>query len=373
MRILHLVSVWDGGVRGQVLAVSQRLAAQGHTVRVLALRCKASAEDDPSVAVIELLRQKSLMELLRAVFRARREIRAFAPDVVHGHSFHAILLARLLRLVAPIPYLVSTFHTSAGARNTLDGGPRYTIPYRLTDPLGDISTNVCREAAESFVRAGAVPRRRIVTVYDGIDTAKFAPNPAPRAAERQQLALRADQFLWLAVGRLCQAKDYPTLLRAFAQLASQSPSSVLAIAGDGPLEAGLRAYAVSLDLGPRVRFLGRCEDVPRLLQAADAYVLSSAWEGFPNGLAEAMSTALPVVSTACCGADELLGTDAAPVPVGDAAALAARMLDVERMTPTARRDLGFLSRQRVVERFSLEHCCQSWLALYASRIRRAGA
>ena len=86
-----------------------------------------------------------------------------------------------------------------------------------------------------------------------------------------------------------------SLLRALARLPVQRPT--LAIAGDGPLRGSLEALAAQLRIDPPIRFLGLRTDVPDLLRAADGLVLSSAWEGSPNVVLEAMAAAVPVVAT----------------------------------------------------------------------------
>jgi glycosyltransferase involved in cell wall biosynthesis len=373
MKIMHLVSVWDGGVKNQVLSVSKQMAARGEKVMVLALSNKCDERNGVTrdVPVIELVRKKTLLDLFSSFTRARALVHSFEPDVVHAHSFHAIVFARLLRLVAKCPYLVSTFHTSNNAANVLDGGALYSAAYRLTDPLTDISTNVSRESSESFVRSGAVSRNRVVTVFDGIDTKKFDLQPQLRKEVRRQLNIDENAFVWLAVGRLSAPKDYPTLFAAFGRIANSVPGCLLAVVGDGPLESQLRKEVVEMGLDGRIHFLGRRDDVPRLMNAADAYVLSSAWEGFPNAAAEAMASALPVVATDCGGVRELVADCGSIVPARDPEALAAKMRDISALTAKDRRAFGMKARCRVCDLFSLQRCCDDWLALYSARVRRA--
>ena len=373
MRIMHLVSVWDGGVKNQVLSISEQMVAQGDQVMVLALRDKSEAKDGEAarVPVVELVRKSTPHEALNAFRRARGLVRSFRPDVVHAHSFHAIIFARLLRLVAKCPYLVSTFHISVNSSNVEEGSTIFTVAYRLTDLLTDINTNVSRESSESFVRSGAVPRNRIVTVFDGIDVEKFSPQPEIKAEMRRQLDLPHNAFVWLAVGRLSAQKDYPTLFAAFVQVAKSAPEALLLVVGDGPLETEFREKISEMGLGYHIRLLGRRTDVPRIMNAADAYVLSSAWEGLPNAAAEAMASGLPTVATDCGGIQELVADCGWVVAARNPEALAFTMIEVSQMAAEQLRAMGMRARARVCESFSLRHCCDDWTALYRARVRKA--
>ena len=116
-------------------------------------------------------------------------------------------------------------------------------------------------------------------------------------------------------------KDYATLLRAFAK----QRGAVLLIAGEGPQEAGLRALA--RELAVDARFLGRVDDMPALMNAADALVLSSVVEGLPMALLEAAASGLPAVATDAGGVREAIldGHTGFITPPRDPAALAEAM------------------------------------------------
>ncbi len=113
----------------------------------------------------------------------------------------------------------------------------------------------------------------------------------------------------LAVGRLAQQKDFSTLLAAAARWRDLDPEPQVAIAGEGPLAADLRAQATSL--GVDAAFLGHRNDVPDLLAAAAVFVLPSRWEGQPLILQEALRAGAAIVATRVGGIPDLVGDDAA--------------------------------------------------------------
>jgi glycosyltransferase involved in cell wall biosynthesis len=129
----------------------------------------------------------------------------------------------------------------------------------------------------------------------------------------------------LGVGRLTKQKDFATLLRAFAELRACRPAR-LAILGEGEERPALESLVRELDLVPEVWLPGYQRNPFKFMARAGVFVLSSAWEGSPGVLVQALACGAPVVATDCpSGPREVLGGGDAGrlVPVGDASALAA--------------------------------------------------
>ena len=372
MKILQVISLLGtGGVERQVLYLADGMIAQGHDVRIMVLRGPSTNTVFKTRAPIHLLGMtKSPWGILRAVWRARRTIREFRPDVVHCHMFHAIIFIRLLRPFASIPYLVCTPHQALTSLNQQEGSKKYALTYRLTDRLADLMTNVGEEATRTFLTARAVPPGRIRTVHNGYDTERFQPNAEARTRLRKEIGLREGTFMWLAVGRLCDAKDYPNMIAAFARVTALCPNTMLFIAGDGPLDNACREMIASMHLGEAITLLGVRSDIPDLMAAADGYVLSSAWEALPMVIGEAMASGLPVVATACSGVQELLGGSDFTVPPKDAGALAEAMMKLINFPLDRRWAIGAENRERLCKYFSLERKCSEWIMLYKERPSR---
>ncbi len=158
----------------------------------------------------------------------------------------------------------------------------------------------------------------------------------------------------LAAGRLHRQKGFDVLLKAIARLSEGQESVQLAILGQGPEEDSLRRLAEELAIGERVRFLGFQENPFVYYRAADAFVLSSRFEGMPNVLLEAMACRTPVVSTDCpTGPREILenGRFGPLVPVDDVDALAAALGNVLEHPPSVEQRES--ARASVWQRFSI--------------------
>jgi glycosyltransferase involved in cell wall biosynthesis len=295
----------------------------------------------------------------RGVIRLARIVKQFKPDVVHAHMFHANLLARLVRLLVPVPLLICTAHS------VNEGGPFRMLLYRLTDGLCDVTTQVSEAGRARYLRIGAARRAALSVVPNGIDVTAYRADAQTRQEVRQREELDK-LFVWIAVGRLEAAKDYPNLLTAFRRVVDASIAEVaLLVAGDGPLRDFLHEYAERLQLSSKVRFLGERLDIPDLLCAADALVLSSAWEGFGLAVGEAQLAGLPVVATDCGGPREVLAPTAGLlVPPGNAQALAQAMIGIMQLSEPCRREMGARGRRHVASHFSLERIVDKWATLY---------
>lgn len=133
-------------------------------------------------------------------------------------------------------------------------------------------------------------------IYNGIRLEVFRPlSPEQRASKRTELGWRDDRFVWICAARLDAQKAHKYLVEAMARLPATSRAQLM-LAGEGPLDASLRAQVTHLGLEDRVFFLGPRSDVPALLGAADGYACSSREEGHPLSLLEAMGCELRIVA-----------------------------------------------------------------------------
>jgi glycosyltransferase involved in cell wall biosynthesis len=134
---------------------------------------------------------------------------------------------------------------------------------------------------------------------------------------------------------LTQQKDFPTLIEAFRLLRDKAMARLI-ILGEGEERGQLEALIMASGLSADVDLHGFVENPYAYLSRADAFVLSSRWEGLPTVLIEALACGCPVVATDCpSGPREILegGLYGTLVPVGDAAALCAAMYQVLKTRP----------------------------------------
>ena len=362
LRVMLLVTGLDrGGAEMQVARLALELRRRGCEVQVVSMLPPAAFVEELERGGVELhsLGMRPGKPEPCGLWRFLKLLEASKPHVVHAHLFHANLLARLARLICPMPVLISTLHSLAeSGRDSSRVGLRDGL-YRFTDWLSDRTVSVSEAVAERHIASRAVSAGRSSVIPNGAQPDLFMRSPEARSRTRAAMGLQ-EEFAWLAVGRLMWKKDYATMLLAMAR----QPSGTLLIAGRGPDERELRAQAESLKA--RVRFLGLREDVPDLMNACDGFAMSSVVEGLPMVLIEAAMAGLPAVTTDAGGTREVVadGETGFVVPARNAEALSEAMQRLAAMPLEDRQRMGDAARRIALRRFSISKVAAQWDGLY---------
>lgn len=186
--VLMITGLGIGGAETQVCNIADRLYELGNDVTLIYLNGnKEVSPVNKGVEVIALNMKKTPLGLLSCIMLCRKILIEINPDVLHSHMVHANILSRLLRVITPIPVVISTAHSSN------EGGRLRMSAYRFTDFLADVSTNVSEEALKSFIRKKAMHSEKGIVVYNGINTDKFIYNEDARQTLRKQLDLGIDR------------------------------------------------------------------------------------------------------------------------------------------------------------------------------------
>ena len=332
MKVAFVLGTSTGGTARHV-----RMLASGAAARDVVVEVFGPAQTDEDFAfgavpgveftAVEIADRPRVRHDLRAIRRLHRLLAAWRPDVAHAHGLRAgALTAIALAFVRPTVYhrrpaLVVTVHNAPPAGGAT--GAVYRVLERIVAARADSVLCVSPDLEERMRAAGArrVGRAEVPAAVPVVDAPAAGVSPETPA----DLSLPGDPApgrpLVLAAGRLAAQKGFGTLLEAAARWRDIRPEPLLAIAGDGPLEASLKSQASRLGLD--VRFPGRRDDIPALLAEAAVFVLPSTWEGQPLVLQEALRAGVPIVATRVGGTPVLTGEDAALlVPAGDAPRLA---------------------------------------------------
>lgn len=357
--MLMVTGLGIGGAERVVVDLADVFASKGH--RVCLVYLGGDVETRPANSSVQLvgMNMRSLRDLPSVLLcKLPRLVREFRPDVLHTHMFHANVIGRLLRIRVSIPRLITTAH------NTNEGGRLRMLIYRLTHSLSNVVTNVSDDAVRAFERAKAVPIGGMLAVHNGIAVNRYCRQPDEGARVRQELGVSDSTKMILSIGSLTRQKDHVNLIEAICLIREQVADFVVCIAGNGPLREQLTGLIGEKELGKHVRLLGIRSDVVGLLSAADVFVLSSAWEGFPMVIGEAMACSCVVVGTDCGGVREFLGGGAYLVKPGSAVALASGLMEALSLEPSEQLAVGASLRSRVVECFSLDAAAREWEGLY---------
>lgn len=352
-----------GGAERQICDLSDELCILNNEVMIISLTGKTIVKPNHSnIKIIEINMQKTPIGLIKALGKCRKILNDFNPDVVHSHMIHANIFARILRFFTKMPMLVCTAHS------TNEGGKGRMLAYRYTNFLADINTNVSNEAVEAFVDEGAMKTGQMIAVSNGLDDKRFIFSAQARAEKRQLLNISDDTFLYLAIGRLDEPKDYPNMLSAMKIVLKEAINSgkkiKLAIIGQGYLELNLKQLTKDLGLNDHVTFLGMQRDVECWLSAADCFVLSSEYEGFGLVVGEALLTERPVVATDCGGVKEVLGEYGYLVPLKDVEGLALGMINIANLSDDDLITMTKNGRKWIIDNYSLGNVANQWLDIY---------
>ena len=354
-----------GGAETQVVRLAKELKARNWEVAVACMVAPSAHTEELKSANIPVysLDMKRGVPDPRAIFQLAALIKRFSPDVVHAHMVHANLLGRLTRLVCPIRVLICTAHN---LRETSEkGGPTWhkEMLYRVTDFLSERTTIICQAAYDRYLQKKASPASKLLMIPNGVDTDKFAPSEEIRIRTRKDLNA-GDSFLWLAVGRLVEQKDYPNLFNAITKLPEGNWRVV--IAGNGPLEHELKELTAKLAITDRVQFIGARNNMADLFKASDAFVMSSAFEGLSMALLEASSTGLASVVTDVGGNRELVidNETGYVVPAQNTQKLADGMTNLMNLSEIERQELGRAARKRCLRDYRFQAVAEKWIQLY---------
>jgi glycosyltransferase involved in cell wall biosynthesis len=248
----------------------------------------------------------------------RAAVRSGRFDVVHAHSPLLAAAARVATVgLRHRPALVSTEHNAWST---------FALPTRvanaLTTPLDDLTIAVSEEARQSIWWPAT--RRRCEVLVHGIDLAAVRSSAANRAQIRAEIGATESDVVIATVANYREQKAYPNLFAGAEIVLDRCPSARFVAVGQGPLRASIEGEHARLRRKDRFALLGRRDDVPAVLAAADIFVLASDYEGLPVALMEATALGLPVVATAVGGVPEVItdGVEGLLVPAQDPHALA---------------------------------------------------
>jgi UDP-glucose:(heptosyl)LPS alpha-1,3-glucosyltransferase len=219
---------------------------------------------------------------------------------------------------------------------------------------------------EIKVRFG-LAEEKLHVIYNGVDLDSFHPRlrDGHREPARAELGIPDDAMTYVFVGSGFERKGMLQLLSAFRR--GSDVRAHLIVVGEDRAEARAKALAREYGIGDRVHFLGGRDDVRPWYGAADAFVLPTLYDPFPNAALEAMACGLPVIVTSQCGAAELV-SEGENGMVCDALDEASLATSLGRLDPERARGMGARARETAAL-FGLDAMAQKLVALYRELTR----
>lgn len=323
-----------GGAERVCLNLANEFASRGLPVRMVLMQAEGDLMSllDPRVEIVDL----GATRARHALWPLVRHLRQAPPGALLVNMWPLTFLGALARKLSGTKCrLVAVEHT-AWSQSPLAKRPRTAMAIKASmkwmSPRVDALLAVSRGAAEDLESFAGLPVGAVGVQFNPVVAATppaVVPEPSLDAAW-----LHGDQRRVIAVGSFKAEKDFPTLLRAFSRLRDQVDARLL-ILGEGDERPTLEALVEELGLEHAVELPGFVLDPAPYYARADLYAMSSAHEGLPTVLIEALEHGVPVVSTDCpCGPREILqyGKYGNLIPVGDVDALARAMLEALQST-----------------------------------------
>ncbi|MCX6623626.1 MAG: glycosyltransferase family 4 protein [Acidobacteria bacterium] len=226
-------------------------------------------------------------------------------DFVATHTSKGGFLGRVAARLAGVPHIVHHVHGFSFHQFTNPVILRiYAFLERLAGRCSDLLITVGEQHRQTAIELGIKPPDAIRTVLNGIDIDKF--QGISRADARRAFGFAEGDLIIGSAGRLASQKGFIYAIRAMKTVAGRFPNARLVIAGEGPLEAALKAEAAALGVTENVIFLGFRRDVAAFLTAMDVFVHPSLWEGLSISLMEAMAASCTIVASDIWGNREMI-------------------------------------------------------------------
>ncbi len=369
LHIVHgLQSLDVGGLERIVLDLTRVGRRRGHRVSVVCLErpgTLAPQVEAEGATVLSLDKPPGRTPWLSD--RAATLLSDLTPDIVHTHTIGALwYLGSAVRKVCPIPVLHTEHIDNVGKATSRWAKLKTRVLWHRAGQYADRFCCVSDDVGRSATKWWTVPRSKVETVLNGIDTDRYA-DLSTRAEVRNQFGIAASDRVVGTVGRLNEVKNQNLLLQAVAALDSSHGDLHILLVGDGPERSSLERRASDLGLGSRTHFAGYQRNPERYLPAMDVFAMTSRIEGLPLALLEAWAARLPIVSSAVGGVPKVVvdGESGILFPNGDEVALATALRTLLGDSEMAAR-MAAKGQALVRERYSLDRMATDYEERYRS-------
>ncbi|USP40445.1 glycosyltransferase [Acinetobacter sp. XS-4] len=349
--MLFITGLGMGGAEKVVCELADKLYELGHEVCIVYFTGEIIRRPKNNIQIFYI--PLKISSFFLSLYSVMKLIDQWKPHVIHSHMFHANIIARLVKINKKNIRIICSSHSN------YEGGALRMMMYAMTEKLCDVHTNVSSNAATALMLAGAVRKRKIKAVYNGINVKDYYLDEVETKYLHKEFNLKGEAKIIITIGRIDTPKDYPNLLKAFKIIYEIDDNTHLFVVGNGPKKEEIMLLANNLGINSNVKFLGIRNDISKLLNACDLFISSSAWEGFGLAILEAMICKKPIVATETDGAKELLNSENL-VEIGNPELLAKKAL---QKLQSNLRTIEYSG----IERFDWNEISKTWLSLYEGK------
>jgi glycosyltransferase involved in cell wall biosynthesis len=305
---------------------------------------------------------------LTGTYRLVAALRRLRPEILQTWLYHADLAGLVTGTLTRVPVIV--WNIRCTDLDAQDYPITTRVVRRALTVLSSWPTAIVSNSQAGIIahQQAGYRAQRWVLIPNGFDTDTFQPSLQARLELRQELGLASDVRVVGLLARAHPMKDHTNFLKAAALVAERHADVEFVVAGRGvPDNSTFKQLARDLGLARRTHLLGERLDVPRFLAALDIAVSSSyGGEAFPNAVAEAMACGTATVVTDVGDSAAIVGDTRRVVPPRNPAALAEAVRRVLEMSADDLRELGHISRARVISEYSIQRAAARYEDLYAT-------
>lgn len=298
VRIAHVVGKHNS-INGVIMVINNYYRHIDHTKYQFDYIIDADSDLEPRQELIEMGARYYVVPPYQNIFAHMKElIRLFRRNhykIVHSSMNTLSVFSLCAAWIAGVPVRINHNHSTAAPGDT----KRNLMKYALRPFAKVFATHLCacsRYAGEWLFGKRMVEQGKVTVFNNAIDTKKFSFDPKVRNEVRKELGVE-DKFVIGHVGRLCFQKNQEFLIDLLPMIREQNPNAVLLLVGIGETMDMIREKARQKGLEEAVIFTGARDDVGRLYQAMDIFVLPSRYEGLGMVAVEAQCAGLSVLAS----------------------------------------------------------------------------
>lgn len=373
-KVFHLLdSLNVGGTEVQAVELATRLNPDRYDVTLGCLRARGPLLErlqGTAVSVCEFYPKGGCDSIygIYQMFRLANFLRRNRFQIVHSHDLYANLLGIPAAAIARVPVIISS-QRDLGHLELYKSGRRIWLR-RLQRLSTAVLTNA-NAVREAVLSENHFAPERVRVIHNGIDLERFSET----SKDRNWLVPAANQERWIVlVGNMHgEVKGHAVLIDAAAAVIREFPNVRFLLVGDGQRRKSFEDETSRLGIEKHCLFLGRRNDVPRILNCCDIGVLPSQAEGLPNAVLEYLAAGLATVASRVGGNVEVIqdGKTGLLVPPNDPAALSDAILRLLR-DPLYATELGNNGRAFVAPEFSFQRLIEKTDQLYTELLRSRG-
>jgi len=362
-----------GGTEVQAVELARRLSPERYDVTLGCLRARGpllARLKGTAVSVREFY-PKGGFDSPRGIyqmFRLALFLRRGGFCIAHTHDLYANLLGIPAAAIARVPVIIS----SQRDLSHLDlYRTRRRVWLRRLQSLSQVVLTNADAVRQSVLAENHFASGKIRVIHNGVDLARFDPGPRDRTWLRPEGG--NEKWIVLVGNMHSEVKGHRSLIAAAVAVVREFPEARFLLAGDGACRKQFEQQAAQLGLKQNFLFLGRRDDVPRILSGCDIAVLPSQAEGLPNAVLEYLAAGLPTIASRVGGNAEIVedGVTGMLIPAEDPAALSHALLLLLR-DPSFAATIGRNGREYVAREFSFQRMIENTDRLYTELLHSRG-